>query len=208
MDEYQYGLPWYLRHFPLRSAASRGMQAFEASPSYLFHPLAAGRIRETIPEVKMIALLRNPTERAISHYLHKKRNGIELLPMLEAFQQEEARLTPIVESGDYFNRKMRHYSYKARGLYKVQLERYFDLFPKDQILVIPSEAFFCRTGECLKQIYGFIGVDDGYQLQDPSPRFVNKNKETVPPEVYEYLNDYFKPHNEALYKLLGVDFGW
>jgi hypothetical protein len=208
VDEYQYGISWYLRHFPRKSQISDSQQTFEASPSYLFHPLAAGRIHETIPDAKLIVLLRNPTARAISHYLHKKRTGIEKLPIMEALQQEEIRLAPILATNDYFNRGMRHFSYKARGLYKIQLDRYFELFPREQLLILPSEGFFAEPLDVLQQIYDFIGVDPEYQVVDLSPKLVAKNREKIDDEVIDYLNDYFRPHNQVLFELLGVDYGW
>lgn len=208
VDEYQYGLPWYLRHFPLKSQLKGQKQTFEASPSYIYHPLAAARIHETLPDIKMILLLRNPTQRAISHYQHKKRSGIEKLSLMEALQAEESRLGPILASGDYFNRNFRHFAYKARGRYAEQLERYFKLFSREQILILPSEAFFLNTADSLQKIFSFIGVDPIFEVKDLSPKFVAKNREVVDPEVIDYLNKYFEPYNQALYKLLGVNFDW
>jgi hypothetical protein len=208
VDEYKYGLPWYLRHFPLNSQLRGNKQTFEASPSYIYHPLVAARLHETLPDVKMILLLRNPTQRAISHYQHKKRSGVEKLPLMEALQVEESRLEPIIASGDYFNLNLRHFAYKARGRYAEQLERYFKLFPREQILVLPSDVFFKNTADSLSKIFSFIGVDPIFEVKDLSPKFVAKNREVVDQEVIDYLNRYFEPYNQTLYKLLGVNYGW
>ncbi len=207
-DDYQKGTQFYTSHFPYASVLKSGKLTFEATPSYIFHPLVPGRIHETLADVKMIVLLRNPTQRAISHYFHKKRTGVETLPMMEAFQQEEKRLEPILNSKDYFNKDLRDFSYKMRGLYADQLERYFQIFPREQLLILSSEDFFSNTQGCLNRIYDYIGVKNNIQIEDLSPKFVAKNKETVSPEIIAYLNDYFRPKNQALYKLLGIDFGW
>lgn len=207
-DDYQKGMPFYMAHFPYASELKGGKLTFEATPSYIFHPLVPGRIHETLVDVKMIVLLRNPIQRAISHYFHKKRTGVETLPMMEAFQQEEKRLEPILNSKDYFNKDLRDFSYKMRGVYADQLERYFQLFPREQFLILSSEDFFSSTQNCLNRIYDFIDVKNNVQIDDLSPKFVSKNKEEVSPEAIAYLNDYFRPKNQALYKLLGTDFGW
>ena len=101
-----------------------------------------------------------------------------------------------------------HHSYKSRGLYKVQLERYLQHFPWEQLLVICSEAFFAEPENTLRQVFEFVGVDTGFKVEDLKPRNVNWNRTKVPPGVYEYLNDYFLPHNQALYELVGKDYGW
>jgi hypothetical protein len=207
-DDYQKGISYYLSYFPYVSELNGGKQTFEATPSYIFHPLVPERVHETLPNVKMVVLLRNPTQRAISHYFHKKRTGVETLPMMEAFQKEEARLKPIFSSKDYFNKDLRDFSYKMRGHYAEQLERYFKLFPREQFLILSSEDFFTNTQDCLNRIFKFINLEGNVKIEDLSPKFVAKNKETVSQEVVDYLNDYFRPKNQALYQLLGTDFGW
>lgn len=82
-DTWALGLPWYRAHFPLKISMGDGKKAFEASPSYLFHPWAPERIHATLPNVKLIALLRNPAKRAVSHYLHERRKGRETLPLMQ-----------------------------------------------------------------------------------------------------------------------------
>ncbi len=208
VDQFNEGLARYYAHFPLKSEMKNGNRTFEASPSYLFQPMVPARIQQIVPQVKLIALLRNPTQRAISHYLHNMRKGREPLPILEALEQEEARLKPIWESGNFRDSKFTTYSYKSRGLYQCQLERYLQYFSRDQILILPSERFFADPNACLHQIFEFIGVDSGFYVKDLKPKNVSTNKMDISPDVYAYLNDFFRLHNEALYEFLGEDFGW
>ncbi len=74
-DAYARGEGWYRAHFPKKAAMGQGVRAFEATPLYLLHPLAAGRIHALMPAVKLVAVLRNPTDRALSHYFHNVRNN-------------------------------------------------------------------------------------------------------------------------------------
>jgi len=136
VDNFEKGQAWYRAHFPLRKNISNNQKTFEASPLYIFNPLAPRRIYDLVPEVKIIALLRNPTERAISHYFKEKRKNWESLSIYEALQEEEKRLESVIKEKDYKNDIFIHHSYKSRGLYKDQLERYLNYFPWQQILVI------------------------------------------------------------------------
>jgi hypothetical protein len=73
---------------------------------------------------------------------------------------------------------------------------------------LSSEEFFADPQKILKQVFKFLGVNETFNYADLSPRNVGKNKTTVPSEVYDYLNEYFKPHNLELYNYLNRDFGW
>jgi len=161
-----------------------------------------------MPEVKMIALLRNPAERAISQYNHNKRQGNEDLPLYEALISEESRLQPSLDREDYTSLAYRHFSYQTRGLYKEQLERYFEHFSRDQLLIFPSEAFFSRPRDVLNQVYKFVGVDTEYEVKDLTPRNVSHRHRDVPLKVQQHLNSFFAPHNEALFEFLGDDYCW
>ncbi len=207
VDNFEKGQKWYCAHFPLKNNSTL-QKTFEASPLYIFNPLAPRRIFDLIPKVKLIVLLRNPTERAISHYFHEKRLNKESLSIYEAFQREEQRLESVIKAKDYKNDIFIHHSYKSRGLYKDQLARYLKYFPRQQILVIKREEFFSEPDNTLRQVFEFVGVDTEFKVKDLRPRNVASNRGEVDQKVYEYLNSYFLPHNQALYELIGENYGW
>ncbi len=207
-DSYSKGPAWYRAHFPLKRKLGVNGKTLEASPLYLFHPLAPKRIREMVPQVKLIAILRNPTERALSHYFHEERGPMETLPVLEALQAEESRLDPILKNKDYKNNMFGHYSYKKRGVYHEQIERYLKYFPREQILILNCEKFFSEPLDTLKRVFEFVGVDSGYHIKDLKPLNVSSNRSKIDPEIYKYLDDYFRPYNEKLYKLIGESYDW
>ncbi|HDD62059.1 MAG TPA: sulfotransferase [Chloroflexi bacterium] len=208
VDNFKKGETWYRSHFPLKRNTSSNQKSFEASPLYLFNPLAPQRIFEQVPEVKLIAILRNPIERAISHYFHEKQNNHESLPIYKALQSEEERLRPIIEKEDYKNICFIHHSYKSRGLYHEQLKRYFDYFPKSNILVISSQALFTDPSDTLRRVFRFVGVDTEFTVTDLAPRNIGSNRSRIDPSVYDYLEKYFRSHNQLLYELMGEDYGW
>ncbi len=207
VDNFKKGKSWYCSHFPLKKN-NTGTKTFEASPLYIFNPLAPKRIADLIQDVKIIVLLRNPTERAISHYFHEKNRGREPLTIYEALQKEDERLESALKKKDYKNDVFIHHSYKSRGLYKEQLERYFKYFSREQILIMESEEFFSKPNMCIRRVFEFVGVDPEYKVDNIMPRNVANNRIEVEPDVYEYLNNFFKYHNQELYEMIGEDFGW
>ena len=208
VDNYKKGDVWYRGHFPLKKNVGSQMSVFEASPLYIFNPLVPARIASLIPDVKIIVLLRNPTERAISQYFHEKKLGREHLPIEAAFQKEEARMAPALKRHDYKDNDFICHSYKSRGLYKEQLDRYFQHFKREQFLILNSESFFSHPEATLRQVFEFVGVDTDYRVADLKPRMVGKNRRNVSPEIYSDLDNFFQSHNQALYKLTGENYGW
>lgn len=208
IDIFEKGQAWYRAYFPLRNKISADSKTFEASPLYIFNPLAPKRIFDLVPKTKIIAVLRNPTERAISHYFHESRKNREPLSIYEALQEEENRLEPVIKRKDYKNRIFIDYSYKHRGLYKEQIKRYLNYFSWKQILIISSEELFSEPDSTLRRVFDFLEVDTEFKIKDLRARNVASNKSEVDPNVNEYLNNYFRPHNQALYKLIGKNYNW
>lgn len=201
------GEAWYRAHFPLARRRPPGSLSGEASPYYLFDPRVAERMAALIPKVKLVVLLRDPTERAISHYLHAVRMGFETLPLFEALQAEEGRMASLpARERDARPTRVWH-SYKSRGHYAEQLARYLEHFPSDQILVLPSEPFFEDPRPTLATVLDFLGLPDHMPAQ-LAPLNAGGGERPVEPRVRAYLDAYFAPHNEALRRLLGRDFGW
>jgi hypothetical protein len=208
-DTFSSGVHWYRAHFPIKRPLRWGFKTFEASPSYVFNPLTPKRIARLLPNVKLIVMLRNPTQRAISHYYHAKRvEGREPMPLREALDAEEGRLSPDLKESQFNSDELRWHSYKRRGLYKQQLDVFLEHFPREQILVFASEELFTDPDRAMRKVFEFVGVDSDVKVSDLKPRNVSNNSEDVEPEIYAYLNDYFHPHNQELFRLIGSDLGW
>lgn len=188
-ERYSLGESWYRAHFPKTRNIAHGSLVFEASPDYLFYPSASVRMANLLPDIKLIALLRNPTERALSHYFHDVKMGRCQGEIMAALKDQ-------------------YTIYRPKGLYKNQLESYYRLFPSENILILNSEMFFEDPRGTLRNIYQFLGVDAGYEIRDLTPRQVGYNREPVDAAVYDYLNDYYKPHNEDLFRFVGKEFDW
>ena len=211
---YHRGLDWYKAQFPLawrmRRTPGDRVQTGEASPYYLFHPHAPARIKQAMPGVKLIAMLRNPVERAYSHYQHEFRKHRETLTFEEAVAREPERLRGelerMLENPRYNSREHRRHAYVTRGVYVDPLQQVRRLFGEKQLLVIKSEDYFAAPDTTLRQVIEFL------ELPSREPRtFARKNIGSYAPidaGLRRRLVDYFAPHNARLYDFLGVDYGW
>ena len=207
-DNFGKGERWYRANFPLRRTIKRGDRTFEASPLYMFHPLAPRRIHDLLPRAKLIALLRNPTERAISHYFHSKQRGLEDLSISDALHREDERLAPVMKSGAYNSSAFIHHSYQSRGLYLPQLQRYLEYFSRERILILSSEELFSRPAQTLRTVFEFVEVDPAFEIADLTVHNIGRDKHDVETGVYDHLDANFRAHNEALCRFLGRNFGW
>ena len=140
----------------LFDAASGETALGEVTPSYLHHPHAPQRITELIPDIKLIAILRNPVDRAYASYISRLGNGWETRTEFgDAIQEEERRIRENVPLGIYNNRNV--------GNYATHLNRYFDLFHRGQIRIYVFEEFICDSQTVLRDIFSFLGVDNEFR---------------------------------------------
>jgi hypothetical protein len=122
----------------------------EASPWYLYSAQAAENIARRVPDTKLIAVLRNPVDRAFSSYLHVTRDGRESLTFEEGLLAEEKR----IEQGWEFI-----WHYQRAGFYAAQVERFLNLFPREQVRFYLYDDLLTDPGRFLRGIYEFLGVD-------------------------------------------------
>jgi hypothetical protein len=125
----------------------------EASHSYLYEPRAAAEIKRYVPEAKLIAILRNPIDRAYSHFLHMVRSGTEPLDdFAQALREEEVRI----------HKERTFQDYIGRGLYYQQLKRYFGTFPQEQVRVYLYEDLSGAPISTVQDAFRFLKVDDSF----------------------------------------------
>ena len=209
---YDSGERWYRAQFPYTWNVPQGAISGEASPFYLLCPPIAGRIHAFNPNMRLIALLRDPVERAISHYFHALRSGKETLPIMEALDAEQERTADAwqraLQGQCSYDRELIWFSYQRRGLYLEQLQRYWQVFDPQQLYIESSDRLFSDPAACLADIFDFLGVDAGFRVPVQKSRGIATNKETLPDAVYERLRDYFREPNARLFSALDSDLGW
>jgi hypothetical protein len=194
--DWERGIPWYRRHFPL---VEPGQQTFEASPYYLFHPAVPVRAAAALPDARFIALVREPVARTVSHYQHNKATGVERMTIERALDLEPARL-----AGDPDGRNHRLFSYVGRGLYAEQISRWRAAVG-DRLLVLLSEDFFDAPRRTFAQVLGFLGLE-AWQPASFSVHGPRRSPaEPIPEGFRRRLQERFAAPNRELTELLGRD---
>jgi hypothetical protein len=215
--EYSRSLGWYRAHFPtvltaayVRVRRNASMLTGEASPYYLFHPAVPARVASVLPDVKLVAMLRDPVDRAHSQYANERARGLEDATFEEALDLEERRLEgeeeKLASDPAYTSFANQHHSYLARGRYLEQLRRWHAFFPREQLLALESDTFFADPASGLARVHDFLGVE-----RRPLASYPARNaraRDPLRPETRERLEAYFREPNRRLFDYLGVDFGW
>jgi len=178
----------------------------ESTPYYLFHPTAAASARRLDTALRAegrtlraIVVLRDPVERAWSHYQHAVRLGFETQSFESALRAENTR---IAES----DLAMQQLSYQARGLYAKQLERWFDALGRERILVIEFNELRAMSGDLRVRLRNFLGLDGAFSTDFPK---INVGSgEPMPRDARALLCERFQKPNRDLESLLGVRYEW
>jgi hypothetical protein len=212
------GEEFYRRLFPLQlqmraRERRQGRRAVtgEATTYYLAHPAVPARVRALLPDVRLIAILRDPVDRAYSHYQLSVREGREPLSFEEALAAEPDRLAGeherLIADPSYRGVAHRFFSYRSRGRYIDQLERWWAEFPREQLLVLRSEDMFEDPRIVYDQLVTFLGLDPDADRRT----FRARNRvsyDAMRPETRAELRSYFAEPNRALEQRTGRAFNW
>ncbi len=176
------GKEWYEDHF---KRCGEGKLCGEFSTSYLYSKDAPLRIHSLYPNAKLIAILRNPIDRAYSHY----RNAIKAgeIKESESFESFSAREVSVLE----------------QGLFTQQLTRYFELFPREQVLILIQEDIEKSPEAFMERIFTFLGVDSTFV---PTMLHTQVNVGRIPKRVFI---DRMMTHTAEFLRKIGFDrFVW
>ena len=159
---------------------------------------------------KIILLLRNPIDRAYSHYQMEVDSGNEKLSFEDAINQEEERITSDMKKMEndenFYSVNFYRKSYLTRGIYVDQLKRWFKYFPREKFLILKSEDLYSNPSNTYQQVLDFLGLSNyeltsfkAHRMRDYSP---------ISSQTREKLTKYFEPYNEQLYELLDRNYDW
>jgi len=212
-------LRWYRAHFPTESERTACERRFgapvvtgEGSPYYLFHPHVPARAAAAVPGARVIAMLRDPVERAYSHYRQEYARGFEDAETFErALELEPSRLEGererMLADPAYDSRAMQHHAYLARGLYLDQLQAWREHFPAEQVLVICAEQFFAAPQGVYADTLRFLGLPD--PASPPEFKAYNARPAAgMAEETRARLQAHFAEPNRRLEEYLGMRMGW
>ena len=199
---------WYRSHFAtvvVRGPAVHPRKlAGEATANYLFHPEGAARTHAVAPDARILALVRDPVERAWSHWRERSRRGVETLAFEDALEAEEARLAEAFAAG---GTAAGNVAYRAQGRYADLLPAWFDRFGRDRVLVLVSEEFYADPAAAYATVLAFLGLPahelgsyPAYNFREPTERMRDATRAE--------LEASFAPENRRLEELLGRELPW
>lgn len=210
------GPRWYRSHFPTLARLGQVREAYgaattgEASPYYLAHPLAAERARRLLPDAKIIVLLRNPVERAYSHYREQVRRGFEHLDFAAALDAETGRLDGeeerLRDDPSAYSFPHEHFAYVSRGCYVDQLGRWLAYYSPQQVLVLRSEDMYADPARVYESVLTFLGQPVHRPNNWPKHNF--HQGQGIDPEIRARLAERYRTPNRRLEELVGRSFNW
>ncbi|MGB3532297.1 MAG: tetratricopeptide repeat protein [Microcoleaceae cyanobacterium] len=204
-DDLKQGLNWYRAHF-LPYPQTQHYLTGEASPHYLDLQETAQRVFQFCPQMKLIILLRNPVQRAISHYHHWLRLGLEHRNIKEVIQTELDTINYVLQFPIQYQRWYQSINYIARGAYIGFIQQWMAIFPPEQFLILSCENLAAHPEATMKQVFTFLGLPDL-----PTCRYTQLNVGHYPPlspSLFQLLSDFYQPYNQQLEEYLGNRFDW
>lgn len=210
------GEAWYRGHFATeaflaakKSIRGRRPVSIDSSPDYMFQPYAAAPAAALLPDARILVLLRNPVDRAFSHYRHRVRKGLESRSFEEAMDAELATAAAdLASSGSreyYESREYVKRAYLLRGLYARQLRAWFAVYPRDRFLLMRSEEFFDDPRTVYARILEFLGLPPWQPKEMRKYNFFGESR-SIPEGTRRRLEEFFEPYNRDLEELAGIAF--
>lgn len=215
---YDRGINWYKMNFPsiwkkffFNIIKKKTIITGEASGAYLQNPHAAKRIYQLNPHMKLIILMRNPVDRAFSHYKRRVKNGTEKLSFEDAIDQEENKIKGEMErmekNENYYSSIYHGLSYLTTGLYAPRLKIWLKYFPLNQILILENSELLNDPESVYDKTLKFLNLPT-CKLSNYKKFSKQDLKLDMNPKTREKLLKFCKPYNEELFSLIGHRFNW
>ena len=215
--QFERGSRWYRGHFPLTARRAAHLRAGrsllltgEATPYYLACPQAPRRAAATVPGARLIALLRNPIDRAWSHYRMARWQARETLSFQAAIDAEPQRLAGEYEKlgadDTYYSASYHQQSYLTRGLYLRQIQEWLRYYPREQLLLLVSEDFYRDPAAVYTRLCRFLALPEWQPSE--FKKFNEQSDKPLPVALRQRLRDEFRVPNAALAKFLGQSLNW
>tara|TARA_B110001454_G_C12719648_1_gene434180 strand:+ start:1798 stop:2676 length:879 start_codon:yes stop_codon:yes gene_type:complete len=213
---YEKSINWYKAHFPTtleKKIKIRNKEAFltgEATPLYLFHLSVPKRIFKLLPKLKIIICLRNPVNRAYSHYNDLGvRLGNDKRTFDEAVKLEMESIKKIdnLVGNSKYGFEDRLYQYVSRGIYLDHLKIWMKTFPKKQFFIVKTEELNKTPKVVLDNIFKFLSLPEFNEINIKERYNVSKYN-SMSESTRNLLNNFFKIHNQRLEEYLKIKFNW
>jgi len=209
---------WYRSHFP--TSATRSLRAkrtgaaftAEASPYYLFHPLAARRVAAALPHARFVVMLRDPVERTVSHWAEQTRNGIETLSLRDALDAEQQRVGDAAErlADGTLGASHAHeqQSYATQSEYAGSLDRWIDAVGRDRLVIVFSEDYYTDPSSVIGTVLDAVGLPPMPGRHESEHRNAAPRPSTIDADVEAMLAERFRPDVRRLTERLNAVPPW
>ena len=199
-ENFNKGKDYYIKKY-FHDLPGHCKAAGEKSTSYMSDPKTPERMASLFPNMKIIFVLRNPIERAISNYWFSVQNNLEKESFEYAVKNEKQRIlsNPMPQFSNH------PFAYLERGEYITYIERYLKYFPQEQLFFIKSEDLEKR--DSLAQLFSFLEVDDTYYPAEIGRKIndAERKHEVLTPELKAMLVEHFRESNERLQEKINMD---
>jgi len=215
-ENYHLGINWYKSLFPTvfykKKMESKNKQClfFDVTSTYMEEELTAKNVYEVNPNQKIIVILRNPVDRAYSHYHVNVKEKSEKRSFEDAVFEEMNRIKSerIIQNK---NKNLRVFTpnnihYLKKGFYALQLKSWFKIFPREQILVLSTEEFQEDQNLIYKKIFDFLNIPN-MKIKN-TEKMEKGNYIPMKDETRKLLLDYFRQYNYELFELINNEFDW
>ncbi len=209
---------WYRSYFPTSTTlwwrTRRTGAAFtaEASPYYLFHPLAAERAAAALPHSRFVVVLRDPVERTVSHWAEQTRNGVETLPLRGALDAEPRRVGDAAErlADGSLGESLAHeqQSYAAQSHYAASLDRWIAAVGRERLVIVFSEDYFADPYLVIDAILDAAGIPHMPRRHEPEQRNAAPRPSILEADIDAELTARFRPDVLELSERLGLAPPW
>ena len=207
---------WYKSHFPILFSKpnkhKNSLITGEYTSTYMYHPDVPKRIFNLLPKIKLIAILRNPVDKAYSTYYQQFRYGECITSFEETIDAEFRRINlnkdfPELNSNNPNFENFVAHNIIRHAIYADYLETWLEIFNREQILILNSDDLKKSTKETLRHVFNFLNVSN-YDIANTSQQVSARKYPPINESTRKKLIEFYKPHNQRLNKLLGTNFDW
>jgi len=230
-NNFEKGINWYRQAFVNIKSPLKKLTSFEATPEYLYRKNVAERLYQFNPDLKVVILLRDPVKRAFSawnmyKYFGEREKGIPRQFYTNYCKDRDNNIYKELYGGANFptfeeaidseleklhsESELEEPSFLRRGIYLPQIEKYINLFGRDNVLILGFKDIVAKDkSEVLNEICNFVGLPlkDWSQVRDDKTNS-RRYQEPISEKMIEKLQSFYQPHNEALFEFLGKKINW
>ena len=213
-DNFHLGVNWYKSFFPTIFTRNKiksefgNFLAFDVTTTYMEEESTANNVYQIKPNMKIIVILRNPVDRAYSQYHLNLREKAEKRSFEDAMEENMNELNK--ESYERYEIKpkfsVEENNYLKKGLYAQQLRHWLNIFPMESMLILSTDEFESNQQVIYNKIFEFLNISQ-FEVKN-TEKMEKGSYPQMKSETRSLLLDYFRSHNNELFKLINKKFSW